>query len=310
MFFCDIVMILFSHIASQYIMNQYFNMEIFIMTIKAAAIGVVIYEIVLVIFDVYRNIIRYENGYDYLIYIFACFCSFLLQSSLMQIFSISYMSVKALILVAILASFFLVSYRLCIRFILSRNWNLKPKGLNQSNNIKNLLIIGAGVPARDIIKIIKNRLENEYNIVGIIDDNVDKLGYSISGVRIIGDRTKIEEICKKNNVNTIFFTITNVLPDDKKEILEICQNTGAKIKILPSTEQLIKGKNVIENLRDINLEDVLCRDPIILDNRNISSLIKDKVILVTGGGGSIGSELCRQIANYEPQKLIILDITI
>ena len=151
-------------------------------------------------------------------------------------------------------------------------------------------------------------MRNTYNIIGLIDDNEGKYHYLISGVKVLGDRYKIQEICKENKVDVIFFSIANISNQDKKEILKICQETGAKLRMLPGTADLIKNKNVMQNLRDVEIEDILGRDPIVLDNKNIGEIIKDKPILVTGGGGSIGSELCRQIVKYKPSKLIILDI--
>lgn len=113
---------------------------------------------------------------------------------------------------------------------------------------------------------------------------------------------------QKIYVQEIFFSITNISPENKKELLHICQETNAKIRILPSTEDIIKNKNVLESLKEVEIEDLLGRDPIKLDNNNIESLIKGHAILVTGGGGSIGSELCRQIATFNPELLIIFDI--
>ena len=124
----------------------------------------------------------------------------------------------------------------------------------------------------------------------------------------MGNREKIKEICKKYNVQEIFFSITNISAEDKRQILQLCQDTNAKIRILPSTEDIIKNKNVLENLKDVEIEDLLGREPIKLDNNNIESLIKGHTVLVTGGGGSIGSELCRQIASFNPELLIIFDI--
>ena len=121
-------------------------------------------------------------------------------------------------------------------------------------------------------------------------------------------RYDIPRICKENDVEAIFFTISNIPNKDRKEILKICQETGCKVRILPGTKDLIKSKNIMDNFRNVEIEDLLGREPIKLDNRNIGKLIKDKVVLVTGGGGSIGSELCRQIIKYNPERLVILDI--
>lgn len=109
-------------------------------------------------------------------------------------------------------------------------------------------------------------------------------------------------------MDQIFFSIANIDSENKKQILKICQETNAKVRILPGLKELIRNKKLFENLRDIEIEDLLGRDTVKLDNENIESLIKEKIILVTGAGGSIGSELCRQIVKYKPEKLVMLDI--
>ena len=147
-----------------------------------------------------------------------------------------------------------------------------------------------------------------YSVVGLIDDNINKVNYAISGNRILGTRYDIPRICKENNVEIIFFTISNISNEDRKKILEICQETGCKVRILPGTKELIKDKPIMQSFRDVKIEDLLGREPIKLDNKNIAKLIENKVVLVTGGGGSIGSELCRQIIKFNPQKLVIVDI--
>ena len=268
------------------------------------AISIVIYQAFFNIFAIYKNITRYENGRDYLVYVVLSGLSAMVIIALKFMIRIPLLDYKQIILAMLINSISFIAYRVIIRMIL----NIDNKDLETGKEKKNLLIIGAGDAARDIIKTIKTKMKNEYNIVGIIDDNVNKISYLISGVKILGDRYKIIEVCKKNKVDTIFFSIANIGSKDKKEIIELCQETGAKVRILPGTQELIKGKTIIQNLRNVEIEDILGRDPISLDNKNIEELIKGKPILVTGGGGSIGSELCRQIVSYKPSKLIIFDI--
>ena len=269
-------------------------------------ISLFVYQIVFSIFEFYKNITRYENGKDYIKYILACGLSACLVIALKFIFKLQLVNIKQILFSGLIIAIGTVTYRVIIRFILTT-------GTDSTHNIpeenrKNLLIIGAGEAARDIIKTLKTTMRNTYNIIGLIDDNEGKYHYLISGVKVLGDRYKIQEICKENKVDVIFFSIANISNQDKKEILKICQETGAKLRMLPRTADLIKNKNVMQNLRDVEIEDILGRDPIVLDNKNIGEIIKDKPILVTGGGGSIGSELCRQIVKYKPSKLIILDI--
>ena len=303
----DIAIVIIAYFLVYYFKNETFIIKsdaILKIMLDTIIISIFVYQIILNLFNVYKNITRYEGGKDYFKYGFiAILCCFIV-SSLQMIFEIKIMGPKSNILAAVFVSVMMISYRLLIRIILTTHFT---DGI-EKNIKKNLLIIGAGSAARDIIKTIKSNMRNTYNIVGIIDDNVNKLNYAISNVRILGDRYKILEICKENNVDTIFFSISHIDNINKKEILNICQNTNAKIRILPSTEDLIRDKNIIENLRDVEIEDLLGREPIVLDNNNINSLINQKIVLVTGGGGSIGSELCRQIMKFDPEKLVILDI--
>lgn len=303
----DIAIVIIAYFLVYYFKNETFIIKsdaILKIMLDTIIISIFVYQIILNLFNVYKNITRYEGGKDYFKYGFiAILCCFIV-SMLQMIFGIKIMGPKSNILAAVFVSVMMISYRLLIRIILTTHFT---DGI-EKNIKKNLLIIGAGSAARDIIKTIKSNMRNTYNIVGIIDDNVNKLNYAISNVRILGDRYKILEICKENNVDTIFFSISHIDNINKKEILNICQNTNAKIRILPSTEDLIRDKNIIENLRDVEIEDLLGREPIVLDNNNINSLINQKVVLVTGGGGSIGSELCRQIMKFDPEKLVILDI--
>ena len=269
-------------------------------------LSIFIYETIFILFELYKNITRYENGKDYLKYIIACGLSGAIIMVLKILFKLDLLSIKQIILTSIVIAVSVISYRVIIRFILTSGTDSNAN-LSQDKR-KNLLIIGAGEAARDIIKTLKTTMRNTYNIIGLIDDNDGKYHYLISGVRVLGDRYQIKSICKKYNIDVIFFSISNIDNQDRKEILKLCQDTGAKLKILPGTADLIKSKNIMHNLRDVEIEDILGRDPIVLDNKNIGELIKDKPILVTGGGGSIGSELCRQIVKYKPSELIILDI--
>ncbi len=216
-------------------------------------------------------------------------------------------SIKLNLTLGVIIGLLIVASRLIIKYILLAN--VINKGINYTpENQKKLLIIGGGYSANDIIKTLNTTLKGRYDIVGIIDDNKKRMGYSVAGVRIIGTREDIGRICEKYNVDSIFFSIVNIDNKNKKEILEICSKTGAKVKVLPDLRELITEENLYHSLRDIEIEDLLGRDPIRLDNNNIKSLIENKVVLVTGGGGSIGEEICRQIMLHNPKQLLMLDI--
>ena len=267
-------------------------------------ISLITYLVTFNVANIYKKITRFENGKDYLEYIFLCMASTVIIGTVGLIRTDLFMDIKSIVLANMLIAVAVVSYRVMLRFILT----LKRVDNSSGKIKKNLLIIGGGEAARDVIKAIKEEAKDEYNIIGLIDDNVNKLNYTISGVKILGGRDKIVELCKKYKVDTIFFCLEKVKNKDKKEILNICQTTGARIRVLPAIVDIVKNKNLMSNLREVEIEDLLGREPVTLDNKNISELIKDRVVLVTGGGGSIGSELCRQIMKHNPKKLIIFDI--
>ena len=274
---------------------------------KTFLVCAIVYQAVFHLTKRYKRIIRYENSKDYLEYIALCVVSAIIVSIIRKIFHLHIATAKLNILAGIFIGIMMVSYRIIARYILV--FDVVNKGIKvNKENRQNLLIIGAGNATHEIINTINTGMSEKYNIVGIIDDNKKRLGFTVSGVKIIGNRNDIPKVCEENNVDLIFFSIANIDNENKKQILNICQSTNAKVRILPGLKEIIRDKKLFENLRDVEIEDLLGREPVKLDNKNIENLIKNKVILVTGGGGSIGSELCRQIMKYNPEKLVMLDI--
>ena len=275
---------------------------------KTIFVSIIVYQIIFRVTKRYKNIIRYEEGKDYVIYIILSIISSIIVSILDKVFVIGTSSAKLNILAGFFIGMMIVAYRIVARYMLV--FDVVNRGVAPKNdeNAKNVLIIGAGNAAHEIIKTIHATMSEKYNIIGLIDDNEKRLGYTISGVKIIGNRNDIVKICEENKVDFIFFSIARIDNENKKQILNICQSTKAKVRILPGMREIVNDKKLFESLRDVEIEDLLGRDPIKLDNNNIESLIKGKTILVTGGGGSIGSELCRQIMKHKPERLVMLDI--
>ena len=179
--------------------------------------------------------------------------------------------------------------------------------ITRSWRLKRVLIVGAGRAGEKILREIMENKALNYNVLGFIDDDPAKHGLSIHGVRVLGDVACLEQITATLDVEQIFIALPSADGDTTRRIVEACLKTGISHKILPGIGELIDGRVSTKMLRDINYEDLLGRKPAQLDNRGIRDYLDSRVVLVTGCGGSIGSELCRQIVKYQPAKLILLD---
>jgi FlaA1/EpsC-like NDP-sugar epimerase len=173
---------------------------------------------------------------------------------------------------------------------------------------KRVLIVGAGEAANTLIKEINNSKHLKMKVVGLVDDNISKKGSFLHGVKVMGTRKDIPQLVEKLEVEKILMAIPSVSEKNMKEILDICKETGCELERLPGIYQLANGEVSVEKLKEVDVNDLLGREAISVDLTSILAYVSDKVIMVTGGGGSIGSELCRQIANHKPKQLIIVDI--
>ena len=201
-----------------------------------------------------------------------------------------------------------LGFAIIIRFIY--RFVLLIKNSKKSNNVKtrNVMVIGAGDASLQLIRDINKNDKSDARVVCIIDDNSNKHGRYIEGVPVVGDRDSILENVNKYLIKQIYFAIPTASAKQKRDILNICKETNCEIKVLPGLYQIANGEVSINTLKDVAIEDLLGRDTIKVNNEEIVEYITDKVVLVTGGGGSIGSELCRQIASHNPKQLIIFDI--
>ena len=173
----------------------------------------------------------------------------------------------------------------------------------------NTMIIGGGNAAEILLREIFTAASfSKCTPLVIVDDNKKLHGLSVRGVPIEGDRDDIEKLCKRYKIKTIFFAIPSISPEEKRQILKICSNTGCVTRVIPGINEMVETPGAGLKIRKVEITDLLGRDPINLNDERVLSYVKDKTVMVTGGGGSIGSELCRQIARHSPKRLIIFDI--
>lgn len=203
--------------------------------------------------------------------------------------------------------FLLISFIFVSRFSYRFFRSLKHKQQNKNNGIS-VMVIGAGEAANAIIKEIVNSNFSTMVIRCIIDDDKGKWGRFIQGIKVAGGRDKIVECADVYDIDEIIVAMPSISKAQLSEILDICKETNCKLRSLPGMYQLVNGEVSVSKLRDVEVEDLLGRDPIEVDLDSILGYVQGKKVMVTGGGGSIGSELCRQIASHRPAQLIIVDI--
>lgn len=171
-----------------------------------------------------------------------------------------------------------------------------------------IMLIGAGEAGRVLLRELRSSPRVEGTVCCIIDDDVEKRGRYLNGVRIIGGREKIPGAVRKLDITQIIFAIPTATAKEKREILDICKMTGCRLRVLPGLYQLVNGEVSLQAVKDVQVEDLLGREMVRFDKSRMYDFLHGKTVLVTGGGGSIGSELCRQVAAFFPRQLIILDI--
>lgn len=259
----------------------------------------------------YKRLWRYFNEKDYLVCGLAMFAGFALGYLIMSILQIQ-QSVLFVALYAILAT----GGVLLFRFIFKRTFlNLIEVG--RADNCERTLIVGAGNAGRMILTEIQNASYDENSparnliAVGFVDDDETKLNRSINGVPVLGFCREISKICNDKKITNIIVAVPSCEEEEKRKILDYCSETTCKIKIIPYLSELLfddKHTELISQAKEIKIADLLGRKPIEFDKKEIKELVTGKICMVTGGGGSIGSELVRQIAKYSPKQVIIVDI--
>lgn len=265
-------------------------------------INVLMTLVVFYLFRLYHSLWAFAGTAEAQNILAACFLSAVLNFAGMRLLNYpiprSYYFMYALVLTAITAL-----SRFSYRIIRS----IRHKAQNKKNGIR-VMVIGAGDAANTVIKEIVNSNYSSMTLKCIIDDDENKWGRYIQGIKIVGGRNRIVEYAALYGIDEIIIAIPSANRATMKALVEICKETSCKLRTLPSILQMVNGEVNVSKLRDVDVEDLLGRDPIKVDLDSILNYVKGKTIMVTGGGGSIGSELCRQIAGHQPGRLIIVDI--
>lgn len=208
------------------------------------------------------------------------------------------------ILTALVLTFFIGGTRLSLRVY--SYLTSKPQYIQRTQKLNKVLVIGAGDAGAMLAREIERYHSGKRKIIGFIDDDRDKQGKTMFGIRVLGSRYDIEQVVADTDANEIIIAMPSVKGKEIKEIIDVCKNTNCKLTILPGVYEIIEGTVSVNQLRPVEVEDLLGRDPVKLDTKNVSAYITGKVVLITGAGGSIGSEICRQVAKMQPKKMLLL----
>lgn len=308
LYIIDIILINLSYVAALYLrfegdIDSSQFLEYFVRYKEHFIVVTLIQLVIFTYFKLYKSVWKYASIQELLNVVVACIVSntavlsymFVMQSNLPR---------SVYVITTMLDMMLIGGIRFSFRTVNTIGGEIPM----QRGHYKKILIIGGGDAGAMVIREYKNHTQLNSRPVAIIDDSDIKQGQMINGVSVVGKRIDIPDIVEKMKIDEIIIAMPSASKQQIREIVEISKTTKAKMKIVPGMFELIDGKVSISNIREVDIEDLLGREEIKTDLNKISSYITDKVVLVTGGGGSIGSELCRQIAGFNPRKLIILDI--
>lgn len=264
-------------------------------------------------FKLYRGMWRYTSITDLLNIIKAVLTSTLvIIATILMLQRFEGYPRSIFVIDAVLTLIFISGFRLAVRlfFATSHKHSLSAfLGKNSGEKGQKLLIIGAGDAGEKMLREIRDNTHLKYEIVGFLDDDPGKVGRSMHGVPVVGSISEVGEIVSRGHVEEILIAIPSATGKQMKSIVELCKQTKVKYKTIPGIGELIDGRVSVKSIRDVSYEDLLGREPVHLEKEKIGEYLEGKRVLITGAGGSIGSELCRQIARYNPASLIMLDRT-
>lgn len=272
--------------------------------IQYLPIAILLTIVIFALLRVYQSLWQFASIYEYSVILLGTTIAFVVNTILRIMLDLK-LPRSCYPMIWLLFTFEAVGIRVLYRVLRSGR---KKKGGNKAST-RNVMIIGAGCAANILLKECnQSTLSGTKKVVCLIDDDPEKKGKRMNGVRIVGSRNDIPEMVKKYEVDEIIFAIPSLDSKEKAKILGICKKTRCSLKTLPGISQYVDNEVRLSSLENIDVNDFLGREPIKADIESIIGYIESKVVMVTGGGGSIGSELCRQIASHKPKKLIIFDI--
>ena len=268
-------------------------------------IYVAINETFLLLFRCYDSLWKCGGEREVASIFVACFCAVLPSAAIIALthskLNLAFYVVNVLMIIVAMVSVRVV-YRTMRRLLMYMQVN------QNAPSSSRVLIVGAGKAGNMILRELFENPELKKLPIAAVDDDIHKIGKSVFGVPVLGTTEDISTIVERENIDEIIICIANINVKRKREIIDICKNTRAKLKTIPGIYEIIDGKVNVTKIRDVQIEDLLGREPVKINLSEMDDIIKNKIVMVTGGGGSIGSELCRQIAKYNPRQLIIVDI--
>ena len=301
---CTMVINSYLSLIMRYEMHYSWVEKEYIHTIRSYMIfNIVVTLIIFLVLNLYNSVWSYASVHEAFLVVLACGLSTVFQAFGMQLLALrvprSYY----------VFYFFLMVMTTIITRFSYRGLHIIKQGLQKpKGHTINTMVIGAGEAGSMIVQEIKSSKYLDRNLVCIIDDNPSKKGKYLHGTKIVGDRSTILKNVDKYEVQEIIVAMPSAGAKNTREILRICNQTECKLKVLPGMYQLITEEVSVSKLREVSIEDLLGRDKIDIDIDSVAGYVQNKTVLVTGGGGSIGSELCRQVAAHNPKRLIIFDI--
>ncbi|ETJ17718.1 hypothetical protein Q604_UNBC18732G0006 [human gut metagenome] len=297
----DFIICVLSCIVTMFLLR----MKITTLSLLSILIYAVINEVCIFKFKCYDSLWKCGGEKEVASIFTACFCAIFPATTLAvlakQAINPAFYIVNVMVIIVGMVSL-RISYRTMRRIV------MKTELRQNASDSQRVLIVGAGEAGNMIVRELFKRPKLKKMPVGVVDDDKNKQGKCVYDVPVLGTIDDVEHIVKNHCIDEIIICIANINPKRKREIINICKKTDAKIKTIPGIYEIIDEKVNITKFRDVQIEDLLGREPIKMNLDDMNGIIKNKIIMVTGGGGSIGSELCRQIVKYEPKQLVLIDI--